>query len=1433
MTLADLFKAMQRGLVLPITSAAQRWSKWLALALIVVLVLPITAFNGSGSSSSARASSHSQLASAAGDAQNVEQPLNWSSIDEPIGGGAQPALKDLPTACQISAPATTLKECEGEDKSVTIGAGAPIAKCQGRVSLTVKGSPMLSVGTITINSGGTLELHDELFDGDTARVDLTTTGIHVNGGSLLIGDAACPIGTINPKATVTVTFTGKRPAPTVCGDITKGATGNCAGYIKGIQVEQAGTLRMYGLKGVPPNGINWTYLNQPAGDPTKFSKDENVLAPPPKPSNIIYTASRVDADTPFKGAWRADDWIAVATTSFSPWETEFAQIDTVAENKDTNCGKDKNQSCGASKIRLKQDLHFYHFGGTDPGDPSTDANYTAGGDTNFGVDERAEVGLISRNIIMTSDSDLPTSSKHWGGETRFLKGFNAVSLQGVELQKFGKEQIGGYPIHFHMDGDLSAYAAADKFIDSNSIDHSYNKCITVHSTQNVSYTNNVCARITGHIFYQEVGDESNVTFNGNLGMGAMSNSFDVNRTAEATRDDLIKNYYWVGDHMFTRPIPDDAPHKDFDQINIFDADSQYVSNTGTPASITFPSPRGQCGTLKQATETSFNSNGSVYFTGAPQNTTITCYPGNDAPAPPGQGNVYFEPPSGFWLLNPSAKLMNNSIAGCQDTGAAYWYATPPDASNNAVKFIPIGPTYPDPHGVFQNNRGHGCYRGLNDDQFELSTADQLFGYQTGVNNGGATSPQVDEFDGLTLSRIRYRGVWLRPSFFYLKDARLATNRRSISFVTSGGADGNYPGVWSLLGHSTLVGISNNNVDRFGPCGSKVIVNGVGQVRGAQYGCIDQTVPRKGEVATGGEFTENGYPVPDNNMFGFMSYDGPPLMVKDRFVNFLVNPSASLWTKTDQKVITGWSFVNAYKHYEGDAAIGWLDSNQSAYPTAASAKQLSFTNVDLRHQVYTDQVNIGQFNDGDKNTAILDLDGTLSGYGVVDPMATDGAFPASLNNLEFNASSNSVDECKAVGQQNVDVEGRPTAAMVPSGVGQLEFESLFPKNPEPWPPVSKTVPNLSQLLTFYKDTLDFGLHGSMSLHSRNGNGIWEPKVASSYGYVVRADPYTDRAFGTSGVGIPPLVDVSIVDTVKPKISATNPFYVQLGICYSNIDKSHPADMFTVTHGYKSWGGGGLQPTDLNLRKYFNQLQNLSPNQFCDNLDSANASNMNLLTGCPADGVTLLSTNPTCPMANQFVDAQGQMACRFPKNTPALTEAASLTDLNTIGSNGLPPLNNYFYDSTTGMLYFWIAQTDANAPGPSPLGNCTGAATDPPFCPQNTGANAVSTGEAYYNCPAEGCPTYRIVLNDASYMPGTSTCPVFGSTGDATGWANGTGGATWQSPPANQPTLVYAGTTTAVKRVQMQMPPPPATPAPAATPLPNYADASPPTCATTQP
>ena len=110
-----------------------------------------------------------------------------------------------------------------------------------------------------------------------------------------------------------------------------------------------------------------------------------------------------------------------------------------------------------------------------------------------------------------------------------------------------------------MDGDLSfLFTPAQLLVDSNSIHHSYNKCITVHSTQGVSLTNNVCARVVGHIFYEEMGDEQNITSTHNLGLGAMSNNFDINDGTDLSREELIKKYWWTGDKMIAAGLTYDG-----------------------------------------------------------------------------------------------------------------------------------------------------------------------------------------------------------------------------------------------------------------------------------------------------------------------------------------------------------------------------------------------------------------------------------------------------------------------------------------------------------------------------------------------------------------------------------------------------------------------------------------------------------------------------------------------------------------------------------------------------------------------------------------------------------------------------------------------------------------------------------------------------------
>ena len=244
-------------------------------------------------------------------------------------------------------------------------------------------------------------------------------------------------------------------------------------------------------------------------------------------------------------------------------------------------------------------------------------------------------------------------------------------------------------------------------------------------------------------------------------------------------------------------------------------------------------------------------------------------------------------------------------------------------------------------------------------------------------------PLFSLFDGITATRNRDRGVWLRPDWFVVKNARLATNRDSVSLVSAGGFDGAAPGSWAMLENSIVVGLSQNNVDRFGPCPYPDQALGLPNT-GRITGCIDITpiTFNNGKPALpnpGYDVVARGYPTPNWNFAGFMIDDGPALIFNDTFVNFNVDPRKYM-TGEDRAALEYFTnnneFTNHIRAYEGDAALGWFQSNQSSYPNAQASEGLTFDHVDLRHQIYTDKVNLGPFNDGDKNTLIVDLDGSL-------------------------------------------------------------------------------------------------------------------------------------------------------------------------------------------------------------------------------------------------------------------------------------------------------------------------------------------------------------------------------------------------------------------------------------------------------------------------
>ena len=350
---------------------------------------------------------------------------------------------------------------------------------------------------------------------------------------------------------------------------------------------------------------------------------------------------------------------------------------------------------------------------------------------------------------------------------------------------------------------------------ANSIHHSYNKCITVHSTQNLVLQNNVCARAVGHLFYQEVGDEEDITFQYNLGLGAMSNNFDIHEQREViyntkpitaiTRDNpgkvtVAKHEYSTGDTVYISGVVGmtQVNGQSFTITRVDDNNftlgvnttgySAYSSGGLVNVFLPVPNPQQRYQLIEKYWWPGDHmarlfGYGENYFGFNVTNHDNQLNPTHGScrdPLPSGdlgggrepkEGNLckpsqYYEPASGFWIINPGTKLIGNSIAGCQGVGRAYWYVPPTgpgDTKNPDLKHLKFKPI-----GRFRNiariRATPACTSSRRTPSFRAAAP------HLGRAPEGASVFNV--VDGLTVTRMRDRGIWLRPSFWVVKNAAL-------------------------------------------------------------------------------------------------------------------------------------------------------------------------------------------------------------------------------------------------------------------------------------------------------------------------------------------------------------------------------------------------------------------------------------------------------------------------------------------------------------------------------------------------------------------------------------------------------------------------------------------------------------------------------------
>uniref|UniRef100_A0A8C1M7Q4 Cell migration inducing hyaluronidase 2 n=1 Tax=Cyprinus carpio TaxID=7962 RepID=A0A8C1M7Q4_CYPCA len=156
--------------------------------------------------------------------------------------------------------------------------------------------------------------------------------------------------------------------------------------------------------------------------------------------------------------------------------------------------------------------------------------FTHVGEILDGVDMRAEVALLSRNILIHGEMENSCYGKNWcqyfsydtfGGHIKILGNFSSVHLSQVELKHMGQQQKKGrYPVNFHRCGDVDQRGGYSDptYLNSLSIHHSFSRCVGIHATNGLLVRDTVGYVTLGHCFFLEDGIEQRNIFFHNLGL---------------------------------------------------------------------------------------------------------------------------------------------------------------------------------------------------------------------------------------------------------------------------------------------------------------------------------------------------------------------------------------------------------------------------------------------------------------------------------------------------------------------------------------------------------------------------------------------------------------------------------------------------------------------------------------------------------------------------------------------------------------------------------------------------------------------------------------------------------------------------------------------------------------------------------------------------
>lgn len=199
--------------------------------------------------------------------------------------------------------------------------------------------------------------------------------------------------------------------------------------------------------------------------------------------------------------WRAGDTLVIAPSGYYEQEVETRVV----------------RAASGASLQLDAPLAHRHWGRV----------LTVAGRA---VDQRAEVGLLNRNVVVRGDARSEVTG--FGGHVLVLAGGTA-HVDAVELFRMGQRgRSSRYPFHWHLAGHV-----AGQSLTRSSVWRSYNRCVTIHGSHDATVADNVCYDHTGHGYFIEDGIETGNTLRGNLGV--------FSRAGTTIESDASASTFWV------------------------------------------------------------------------------------------------------------------------------------------------------------------------------------------------------------------------------------------------------------------------------------------------------------------------------------------------------------------------------------------------------------------------------------------------------------------------------------------------------------------------------------------------------------------------------------------------------------------------------------------------------------------------------------------------------------------------------------------------------------------------------------------------------------------------------------------------------------------------------------------------------------------------